>query len=348
MRIVVIGAYGYTGRLIAEDLARNGYSFAAAGKRKEKLVELIDVYPAIRKIEIVDLTVEADCNHLLANYDFFINCAGPFTEESALFLKGVASNHAKTYLDITGELGFVRDSYEQYNELAKVNQSSIFHACAFESFLAGLGFQLLKRDLPAPISAKTYYQFSRSRPSPGTKITMKMSNLRTLHFLNEGKWETISDANKQFYQLEGNTVTAVPYPLPEIAFFSWNEQLQTAGSYLLLAPEDALFSGQKKEADINLLETLESLKERKGKGPDAEERAAQRADLFVELEDKNGKQSRLHLKGNDMYALTAKCILLLVNKLDAIAEQPFGVVSPAELFLGKEESTLKKLGVTQL
>ena len=60
-------------------MARNGYSFAAAGKTKEKLVELIDVYPAIRKIEIVDLTVEADCNLLLANYDFFINCYADMT-----------------------------------------------------------------------------------------------------------------------------------------------------------------------------------------------------------------------------------------------------------------------------
>jgi len=348
MRIVVIGAYGYTGRLIAKELARNGYTYAAAGKSKEKLMELLEVFPAIRKIEIVDLTVEADCNQLLANYDFFINCAGPFTEESARFLKGVASNHAKTYIDISGEVEFVRDSHERYHELAQVNQSSIFHACAFESLLAGLAFQLLRREIPAPISVKTYYQFSRSRPSPGTKITMKMSNLRTLHFLNEGKWEGISDANKQPYQLEGNTYTAVPYPLPEIAFFSWNEHLKTAGSYLLLAPEEALFSGQKKEEISNLLETLELLKERKGKGPDAEERAAQTADLFVELADENGKQTRLHLKGNDMYALTAKCVLLLVNKLDAIADQPFGVISPSQLFLGKEESALKKIGITQV
>lgn len=349
MRIIVIGAYGYTGRLICAALARNGYNFAVAGKNKELLVELLELYPAIRKMEIVDLTVEKDGERLIASYDVFINCAGPFTEESSLFLRGIASNFSKTYLDITGEIEFVRASHTRYDDLAKVNQSTIMHACAFESFLAGLAYQILKRTIKHPISANSYYEFGRSRPSPGTKITMKMSNLRTLHFLKAREWTEISDADKHSLQLENKNLTAVPYPLPELAFFSWEDDLTNAGSFLLLPPEEAIFSGHKKaETDIDLQETLEQLKERKGKGPTAEERAAQTANLIVKLEDKEGKSASIHLNGKDMYALTAHCIVLILNKLDAIFKQPYGVISPASLFIGKEENALKQLEVSFL
>ena len=119
MRISVVGAYGYTGRLICEELEKAGYSFSVLGRNKQKLDLLKEEFSTISSALELDMRNADDVEQLLEHSDLIVNCAGPFTEESQLLVDSVAES-GKTYLDISGELRLKRE-IGQYLTSKKTN-----------------------------------------------------------------------------------------------------------------------------------------------------------------------------------------------------------------------------------
>ena len=64
-----------------------------------------------------DILDKAFACRLATNFNLLINCAGPFTEESAVLLEEAVKNGTH-YIDISGEIGFVKSSYEKYDAIA--------------------------------------------------------------------------------------------------------------------------------------------------------------------------------------------------------------------------------------
>ncbi|MEX1002405.1 MAG: saccharopine dehydrogenase NADP-binding domain-containing protein [Crocinitomicaceae bacterium] len=346
MKIVLVGAYGYTGRIICEMLQEQQIRFTAAGKDEGQISQLLACFPAIEATKIIDISQPEMLPDFIAQFDLFINCAGPFTEESQEFVKAVANSEKKYYLDISGELNYVRRSRENYHETAKANQTLLIHACAFESFIADLGYQLLSKGMNHIKSIKTYYHFEKSRPSPGTKITMKLSALRKFDMIKNSAWQVISSVSDQetVKWRDSEPLQAVPYPLPEVAFFHWQTQAEQIGSYMLLEKEASLFVGTKTPNEAAIPEQLELLKQRKGSGPSAEERKQQQSTLYIEISGEDSQKKRLRLICEDMYQITASCIGLLVDQIRAGKCHEKGVLRPAVCF-SDERTVLQKLGV---
>lgn len=346
MRIALLGAYGYTGRLICRELQNSGIVFSGYGRDLEKLNTLKQEFECIIDIAAVDLRIERDLDKVLTASDLIINCAGPFTEESSLLMEKV-SNSGKVYIDITGELGFVRFSREQFHWQAQSSKSLIIHACAFESLIADLALQGLASTLSTPLtSVRTFYSFNQNRVSPGTRITMKLAKFRKMLKIEKKEWcesDFTKDQLRVVIKNDNEEQIAIPYPLPEIAFSFWNYNVELSESFLLLNPSEAKFMSVFSAAKGTALENLDKIRIRKSKGPSKEERARQKSLILISVLDNQGQTHNLVLRSNDMYLTTAKAVLITMQKIMAFSKLPYGVLSPAQLFKEEEEKTLYQL-----
>lgn len=343
MKIAVIGAYGYTGRLICDELEKNNIGFSIYGRDAIKLKEIQSKNKCINNAFALDLRKETEVQKLLNESDVLINCAGPFTEEAKIVLR-LCAEQGKIYLDISGEVGFVKNSFESYDQIAKESGALLIHACAFESLVVDLmmhGF-IENKEIN---TLRTFYQFNQKKVSPGTRMTMKMSKFREPFKIENGLWSSIDFNEDQLELPQFPTDIAFPYPLPEIAFAKWNFKPMSAGSFLILDKSEASLMELKSNITESPLEVLDRIRQFKPEGPTAKQREEQRSLVIVQCNYIDGTNIRCEAICKNMYQLTAVAMRL---SLEEILNQPpkySGVISPAKLFLNKEEETLKKLDV---
>ena len=344
MGVVVVGAYGYTGKLICQEFDKSGISYVIAGRNEFALNEFKGECEYATKALCLDMTVEADVHELLRCTDIIVNCAGPFEEESTFFISQVAKA-GKKYIDITGEVGVLRNSLEELNDIAKSSDSLILHGCAFESLIVDLILQQNNQEVKG---LKTYYWFNENRVSPGTKLTMKLSRYRKLYCVIDNDWETFHIEHRFPVRFGEEELVAVPYPLPEIAFAKSRFQCKNAQSYILLSNDEAKYVAHSSSPEVDLEVELEKLKKRKSKGPTQEQRTRQRSEIVIEFENKRGERNAVVLENKDMYGTTAKAIRLAVQKLLNGNIKLSGVECPAKLFKEEEENILSVLDVSML
>lgn len=347
MRITVIGAYGYTGQLICHELLEAGILFSIAGRNSEKLEALKMALTGIDQSFHIDLRLQSDVDHIVSVSDIIINCAGPFTEESALLLEKVASS-GKIYLDISGEVGFIKNSRENYHQKAIESNSLIIHGCAFESMIADLLIQMENPDEKKIQIIRTFYWFNQMKTSPGTRITMKLSKFRKNLKISGNRWIECDFATDKFdvqWSPKMQPLRAIPYPLPEIAYSYWNYNPEVAESYLLLTKEEAKYVMPVTKSSDQLFSTLENLRIRKIAGPTKQEREDQRSCIILYLMDDKSSEKHLLIESKDMYQTTAKVIVSTIQKIRKSTKIASGVISPASLFTKQEKVLLKMLNV---
>lgn len=119
MRIVLLGATGYTGRLTADAMVRAGLAPVLVGRRHDAVTRLADRLaplapsPAAEpSIAVADVTDPASVRRLLSSRsDVLISTVGPFTSLGAAAVDAAVDAGA-AYLDSTGESGFIRHVIE--------------------------------------------------------------------------------------------------------------------------------------------------------------------------------------------------------------------------------------------
>jgi short subunit dehydrogenase-like uncharacterized protein len=344
MRIVIIGAYGYTGLLICDELVKAGVSFSIAGLNFEKLDQLQKSSSLILDSKLIDVTNSKDCLQIIEENDIIINCAGPFTENSTVLLEFISKSTC-SYIDISGEAEFIFNSFEKHHKNALKHGSLIIHGCAFESLIVDLYLQSIS-NLEEIESLKTYYKFNQKKVSPGTKLTMKLSKLRRLVEVVDSQLITSNyQENCHPLQINLSKFTAIPYPLPEIAFGQHQHGIDNTNSYLILLPDEAKYVTPGHEKQELLKPTLEKIRKKKIKGPNESDRQDQLSEIFIQLRTKDGKESIIQLNSSDMYRTTAHCIVHSIGELKSNKNKFTGVLSPASLFKSKELSMLEALNI---
>ena len=103
--VVIYGASGYTGRLVAEYLREYSIPFVAAGRNKAKLKEVMDSVPGIETADYEIAEVDGSVESLVALFKgrkVVCNMVGPFLRYGPAVLE--ASLRAGChYLDTAGE-----------------------------------------------------------------------------------------------------------------------------------------------------------------------------------------------------------------------------------------------------
>jgi short subunit dehydrogenase-like uncharacterized protein len=158
--MALLGATGFTGRLVAEYLdvhAPDGVRIALAGRNLEKLEALRASLGAKGRACAV---VRAD-SHDIASLDALarrtsVVCTtvGPYAKYGMATVAACAKAGTH-YADLTGEALFMRDSIDAWNGEAQRTGARVVHACGFDSIPSDVGVWLLAQAL-GPMRRATY------------------------------------------------------------------------------------------------------------------------------------------------------------------------------------------------
>ena len=154
-QLVVMGATGFTGRLVVEYLIKNygiknnKFTWAIAGRNKKKLEDLRlsfkDLHPDYNQLHIfvVDSTDSLSLDAMTSNSALILSTVGPYIEYGIPLVESCVKNSTH-YCDLTGETPFIRESIDLFDQKAKENNCRIIHSCGFDSIPSDIGVLLLQ------------------------------------------------------------------------------------------------------------------------------------------------------------------------------------------------------------
>ena len=187
--IVLLGATGFTGGLIADYLAAQAPSsvrMALAGRSLNKLEAVRARTGAALALIEVDATDAAALRALTARCRVLITTVGPYILHGDLVVAACADT-GTDYLDLTGEPEFADLTYLKHHARAAQTGARLIHACGFDSIPHDLGTQFTVDQLPegVPISVRGYVRmkgtFSGGTAASALEIMGRMRQGKTTH-----------------------------------------------------------------------------------------------------------------------------------------------------------------------
>jgi short subunit dehydrogenase-like uncharacterized protein len=151
--IVVFGATGFTGCLVAEYLVSRGLGnlrLALAGRDRGKLEQvrssLAQLDPAAAEIPllIADSFDRASLDAIAAYTKVLCTTVGPYAKYGEHVVAACAA-YGTHYCDLTGEPQFVRRMIDRYDDEARLTGARIVTCCGFDSVPSDLGVFMLYR-----------------------------------------------------------------------------------------------------------------------------------------------------------------------------------------------------------
>jgi short subunit dehydrogenase-like uncharacterized protein len=153
--IIVYGASGFTGRLVAEYLAANypnsgSTKWAMAGRSLEKLAAVRDEIgaPADTPLVVCDANDPASLEAMVKSTKVVLTTVGPYQ----LYGEGLVAacaEHGTDYVDLCGEPVWMRFMVDAYEAKAKASGARIVFSCGFDSIPSDLGVQLAQEEMKA-------------------------------------------------------------------------------------------------------------------------------------------------------------------------------------------------------
>ena len=140
--ILIYGATGFTGGLIARELKRLGADFVIAGRDQGKLGVLSEELGGV-PFAAVSVDDATGLREMLEGCSVVVACAGPFTFYGEPVVKAAVETGAH-YLDTTGEQPFMRMVFERYGDRATEKGVAL---------VSGMGFDYAPGDMIAGLTA---------------------------------------------------------------------------------------------------------------------------------------------------------------------------------------------------
>jgi short subunit dehydrogenase-like uncharacterized protein len=148
LEVVVFGATGFVGRLVAGYLAGHapgGVRIGLAGRSERRLAEVRAGLGAAGLAWPLLLADSADPVSLAAlarKARVVVTTVGPYRARGLALVQACAEA-ATDYADLTGEVLFIRDSIDSCHDAAAAAGARIVHCCGFDSVPSDLGALLL-------------------------------------------------------------------------------------------------------------------------------------------------------------------------------------------------------------
>ena len=361
--IIVYGASGFTGRLVAEYLAKRGIKrWAMAGRSAAKLAEVRDLIGAPKDTPLVEAdasapeTLTAMCNRARV----IITTVGPYQLYGPELVKACAET-GTDYVDLCGEPAWMRHMIDAHDEPAKRSGARIVFSCGFDSIPFDLGVWFLQQEAirqngaPAP-RVKGRVRKMQGGASGGTIAslteTMKAAAkdlsivglLRSPFALTPG-FEGPSQPSGMIPEYDSATGTwAAPFVMAPIntknvhrsnfllghpygTDFTYDEMMMTTIGDAGKAIAEGIATALKSANPFG-----EGPQPKPGEGPSAEEREAGFYDILFIGEYPDGKSIRASVKGDrdPGYGSTSKMIAESALTLLEV-DTPGGVVTPGAI-----------------
>jgi short subunit dehydrogenase-like uncharacterized protein len=152
--LVLFGATGFTGKLVAQYLAKDAPADARiglAGRSEEKLASVRSDLPSAAAdwpLIVADKSDPDSLSKLVSRTTAVITTVGPYAQ-GGLALVEACANAGTHYADLAGELSFMRDSIDAYDDAAAKSGARIVHASGFDSIPFDLGVLVLREKVKA-------------------------------------------------------------------------------------------------------------------------------------------------------------------------------------------------------
>lgn len=179
--LVLFGATGFTGRLVAEYLAercREGLSlrWAMAGRDRAKLQAVQQSIGVDVPILIGDAMDEGAMRLLAEQTRLVLTTVGPYAKYGSTLVAACAAR-GTDYCDLTGEVHWMRAMIDAHHETAQRSGARIVHTCGYDSIPSDLGtlalFDHVERTHGKKLDRITHYAGeSRGGISGGTIASM--------------------------------------------------------------------------------------------------------------------------------------------------------------------------------
>lgn len=175
--LVLFGATGFTGRLVAEYLATHapaGTRIALAGRNAAKLEEVRRGLPAPAErwpLLTVDAGDAAAVATLAESTRVVCTTVGPYAKYG-MPLVAACAKAGTHYCDLTGETQFMHDTIAAHHATAQASGARIVHTCGFDSIPSDLGVFVLHGALGAMKRATYVVEVMKGGVSGGTVASM--------------------------------------------------------------------------------------------------------------------------------------------------------------------------------
>ena len=169
--VLVYGATGFTGRLVAEYLVTHarGAHWAMAGRSADKLAEVRDLIGAPVGIPLVvaDATDAASIATMVARTKVVLTTVGPYQLYGNELVAECAAA-GTDYVDLCGEPAWMRHMIDAHEATAKASGARIVFSCGFDSIPFDLGVLFLQDIVTAETGAPAARIKCRVRKMKGT------------------------------------------------------------------------------------------------------------------------------------------------------------------------------------
>jgi short subunit dehydrogenase-like uncharacterized protein len=340
--IAVYGASGYTGRLIAAELARREADFVVAGRNPAKL-ETVAAACGGPPVRAAGLDDPGALRELLAPCAAVIACAGPFAIHGEPVVSAAVET-ATAYIDTTGEQPFMRSVFDVHGPAAER---------AGVPLVTAMGFDYMPGDMVAALTAAGMgpledisfaYSVRSFGPSRGTTSS-------AIGQIGGGDVEWRGGR-----LVPGSTAVRRPqhdFPAPigrqRMTRYPAGEHItvprhvETANVHTTLTA--ATSAGHPRLAPLaavtmpviqRLVRTrargvIERAVARLPEGPSPENRARSRFTIDCHARG-GGKTRRGVIEGRDIYGLTAASTVEAALRLASDGERPAGALAPSQAF----------------
>ncbi len=332
--LTLFGATGYTGRLLAQELAAHGLPLRLAGRSAEKLAALASRLPGDPPYLVVDARDAAMRERLVQDTQLLISCAGPFTEIGEP-VAALAARHGLLYIDSSNELGFVHEVYSRLDGLARASGATLIPACGFEVALADCLVADLAQEFADQMldEVQIVYRLPGMGSSLGTRASALASLATSWLAYREGRFVATRPA-AQIRQLHfaGKPADALAFPSSETVTVPARHQVHNVSTWMLVSRRGAMYASRLIPLIAPLLRgpfgaMLWRLSALRAGPPDAARRAAMPFGLEVTLWAGEQRVQRL-LEGRDPYGITARVMAIAAGRMWQERPAP-GVLPPA-------------------
>ena len=172
--IVVYGASGFTGKLVAEYLAAqygagSGLTWAMAGRSRDKLAAVRDEIGAPKDTPLIeaDASDPASLKAMVGQAKAVLTTVGPYQLYGSDLVAACAAS-GTDYLDLCGEPAWMRQMIDAHHATAQASGARILFSCGFDSIPFELGVFFLQNAAKAQFGAACPVVKGRVRKMKGT------------------------------------------------------------------------------------------------------------------------------------------------------------------------------------
>ncbi len=340
--IVVYGATGFTGQLVAEYLAEHyrgdrDLKWAMAGRSLDKLASVRDAIgaPADTPLIVADASDPGSLKAMVDQAKSIISTVGPYQLYGNDLLAACATS-GTDYLDLCGEPVWMRQMIDKHEATAKASGARIVFSCGFDSVPFELGAFYVQEEAKRVFAAPAARVKGRVRDMRGTLSGGTAASAKATFDAVAKDISLITILNDPFALTPGFTGPKQPRgnkPAYEEDLQSWAAPFMMAlintrnvhrSNALMGFPYGREFvydemvltgPGEKGEANARKVVAANSEKTgpnapKPGEGPSKEERENGRYDLLYVAVAPDGREVRASVKGDrdPGYGSTSKMI----------------------------------------